>query len=102
MASWIVLCLVALIGIALFLFFKEKVKHIKTKTVVLIILVFLLFFYFTGSKIIKDNHVDLKTFSGFVTAGKLYFIWMGNAFDNTKTIAGNVVNMDWNTNSTGG
>jgi len=50
--------------------------------------------------IIKENNMNLKSFDGIVGAGKLYFSWLGHAFENSRSILGNVIKMDWVGNST--
>jgi len=77
-----------------------KAKTMQHKTYAILITVMLIFFYVTGSKIIAENNVDLKTFDGMVTAGKLYFSWLGHVLQNTKVLIGNAVKMDWRGNIT--
>ena len=84
--------------ILIWLFFKSKNMQHKIYTIGLILLV--IFFYATGSKVISDNKVDLGSFDGVVSAGKLYFSWLGQLFENVATIAGNAIKMSWAGNST--
>lgn len=95
MIGWLVL-VVLVILILVFL----KVGHMRHKTYAILLVLLMLFLYFTGSKIIADNNLNVKTFSGMVTAGKLYFSWLGQAFKNMKVVVGNVVKMEWSANST--
>ncbi|MCX6748231.1 MAG: hypothetical protein NT076_01355 [Candidatus Pacearchaeota archaeon] len=95
MISWIILvCLVIVI------FFVMKMRHMGHRTYILILLLFLVFTYATVSGVIKKNNIDVTNFSGMVTAGKLYFNWLGQIFGNVKDISGDVVKMDWVGNST--
>lgn len=90
MVSWLI---IAVLIVLVFLFFKTKT--IQHKTYSIIIILFLLFFYVTGSRVIAQNKVDIGTFDGMVTAGKLYVGWIGQVLKNTKDLAGNAIKMDW-------
>jgi len=96
MVEWLVL---GILIVMLLIFFKTK--RFQHKFYAILILVLLIFFYTTGSKIIKENNINIKTFDGMVTAGKLYFSWLGHILGNVKTLTGNVIKMDWGGNSTG-
>jgi uncharacterized membrane protein YGL010W len=60
-----------------------------------LILLLLLFVYISASIVISKNHIEIKSASGMITAGKAYFQWIGHVIDNTKTVVGNVIKMDW-------
>jgi len=79
--------------ILVFLFFKAKSFQHRIYTI--LIVAFILFFYVSGSRVIAENNVDVTSFNGMVTAGKLYVGWLGNIFENTKDIVGNAIKMDW-------
>ena len=68
----------------------------------IIVVVLLIFFYTTFSNVINDNQIDVKSFDGVISAGKLYFFWLGNAVQNIVVIGGDVIKMDWVGNATGG
>ena len=54
-----------------------------------------MFFYVTSMKVIESSGVDIKTLDGMVVVGKLYFKWLGHVLENTKTIVGEIIKMDW-------
>ncbi len=97
MVNWLII--VVLILVLLWFF---KVKHMKHKFYAIIVVVLLIFFYTTFSSVINDNQIDVKSFDGVISAGKLYFSWLGNAIKNMAVIGGDVVKMDWAGNTTGG
>jgi len=99
MVNFVILAVLVFLVLLLVLLFL-KAKTMQHKTYAILITVMLIFFYVTGSKIIAENNVDLKTFDGMVTAGKLYFSWLGHVLQNTKVLIGNAVKMDWRGNIT--
>jgi len=88
----------AVIVVAIFL--MVKAKYIKHKLFWVLIFIFILLFYisFVLSGISKS--VNLTTFEGLKTASTIYLAWLSNAFDNIKTITGELIHMDWNINRT--
>jgi predicted ferric reductase len=95
-SATLILVLVLIIAIWLIIEFK-RFRH-KILAVFLILLI--LFTYFSFAGVIKDKNLDLKTFNGMKEAGKLYFIWLGNAFNNVKVVTSNAINMSWRMNET--
>ena len=93
MVSWVIIliALIALFVISKFIHFRN-LKH-KVSAIIVILLLLFLISTFTG--VVKDNSINLKTPSGVFEAGKLYFVWLGQAFDNIGAITGNAVKMDW-------
>ena len=100
MVSWIVIGAMILF-LYLFLQFRKS-EHFKTKLYAVVIVLLLLFVYISGASIVEKNKLNLATSDGISSFVKLYFSWLGNAFENTKSLTGNAVKMDWNGNSTGG
>jgi hypothetical protein len=93
-----VLVLVIVLAVAIWLIIEFKRFRHKILAVFLILL--LVFTYFSFSAVIKDKGLDLKTVDGMKQAGKLYLLWLGNAFNNVKVVTSNVINMDWRGNET--
>jgi len=93
---WLVV-LVAILGVL----FVAKLSHLKHRLSITGLILFLLFVYITFVVIADNNSVDIGSFKGFFTGIKVYFSWLGHIFGNVRTITGNVVRMDWITNSTG-
>jgi hypothetical protein len=90
----IILVIVLIIAIWLIIEFK-RFRH-KLLAVFLILLI--LFTYFSFAAVIKDKGLDLKTLDGVKEAGKLYVIWLGNAFKNIKVVTANAIHMNWRVN----
>jgi uncharacterized membrane protein len=94
MNLFIVIALIVLLVVFL------KVKHMNQRLSAIIIVVLLLFFYVSYSKVTEDQEIDYKSASGVEKGARLYFTWLGNLFDNFRTITGNAINMDWTGNET--
>ena len=95
MVNWIIILVLAVLIMVFF-----KAKDFKHKFYTIFVIVLLIFFYSSFSSVVSDKKVDLKTFDGVTTAGKLYFSWLGYIFNNVKVISGNTIKMDWSGNST--
>ncbi|MFH1209888.1 MAG: hypothetical protein V1663_03810 [archaeon] len=93
-----ILILVLVLVVAIWLIIEFKRFRHKILAVFLILLI--LFTYFSFAGVIKDKNLDLKTLDGMKEAGKLYFLWLGNAFKNVKVVTSNVINMSWKMNET--
>ena len=95
----IALIVMTLIVVGIWIFSElTRWKH-KFWTILLIGL--LLFAYLSFVIVLKNQDINYRSFSGLMTAGKLYFSWLGNVFVNMKTITTNAIKMDWRgTNST--
>jgi hypothetical protein len=91
-----ILILVVVLIVAIWLIIEFKRFRHKILAVFLIVLI--LFTYFSFASVIKGKDLDLKTFDGMKQAGKLYFLWLGNAFKNVKVVTSNVIGMDWKGN----
>jgi len=96
MVNWLVI--VAFILILLWFF---KFRNMKHKFYAVFIVLLLIFFYTSFSNVVSKNNINVASFDGVVNAGKLYFIWLGNALQNIATLSGNAIKMEWGTNSTG-
>jgi len=90
MINWI---LIAILVVVIFLLLKFK--EIRHKLGFIVILFFLLFLGLSFWNVYKANDLDLNTFDGVMTAGKLYFSWLGNLFINAKQVTGYIVDQDW-------
>ena len=95
MVNWIIVALVIVLAFVVF-----KFKEMRHRFGLITIIVILLLATFSFSVVSSKNNVDLSTFDGLVTAGKIYFSWIGGAFSNLKSISGFAVKQDWSANST--
>ena len=76
-----------------------EVKRLKHKLFAVFLIGFILFSYLSASIIFRGHDVDLKTPSGLIGAGKIYFSWLLSVSGNFVQLTGNAANMDWGTNS---
>lgn len=93
--SWILLGALVVLVVLLF-----KAKEIRHKFGSVAIIAVLIFFIFTFSQVATQDGVDFKSFDGIMSAGKIYFKWLGTVFSNLVTITGNAVKLDWGFNFT--
>ena len=93
MGVGITFIIIAILVLAIWIFVEFKRFRHKIWAIFLIALI--LFTYFSFTSVIKGKDIDIKTFTGMKEAGKLYFLWIGNAFGNLKSITTNAIGMDW-------
>ncbi len=92
--SWII------IGILIVVFLLVlKARHVKHRFFALVLVLLIIFVYFTSTSLLSGKDINFKTFEGWVSAGKIYFSWLGHALGNAKIIIGNAIKMDWASNS---
>lgn len=70
-------------------------KRFRHKILAVFLVLLILFTYFSFSSIVKRDGLDLKSPDGLKEAGKVYVLWLGNAFKNVKVITANAVNLSW-------
>ena len=88
--NWL-LIIVAILALVLVL----KLVHFRHKVFVATVVAILLFAIISFNLATKDHTLNLSSPSGLIEAGKVYFLWFGQAFTNMKTITANVVKMNW-------
>lgn len=91
--------LVVIILVAL-VFIISRFKQNKPKILGGIIILLLLTMFLSFNFAMKDKDIDFKSPSGIISAGKIYFSWMGYVVGNVKTITMNAIKMDWKGNQT--
>lgn len=67
---------------------KEKIF-----AVLLIILVLFTYFSFTAS--LKGKDLSLNSVDGIISAGKIYFAWLGTLFGNVKSVTSYAIKKNW-------
>jgi hypothetical protein len=72
-----------------------EIKRLKHKIFAMFLIGLILFTYISFTAAIKDQEIDLKTVSGVSTATKLYFSWLGNAFQNVKSVTTYALKQNW-------
>jgi hypothetical protein len=97
MVSWLLIgvALLAILIVSKFIHFR----HIKHRITAIAIILLVLFIYATFSAVIHNNSLNLKTASGILAAGKVYFSWLVQAFGNLRELTGNAIKMDWMPNN---
>lgn len=75
-----------------------EIKRMRHKLFAIFLIALILFTYISFSVVLRGKNIDYTSVSGWTTAGKLYFSWLGNAFENFKTLTSSAVKMDWEGN----
>lgn len=70
-------------------------RSIRHKVLIGLLIAFILFSYFSFSTVLKNSNVNLNSLNGIIDSGKIYFAWLGSAFENLKTLTTNAIHMDW-------
>lgn len=90
MISWILIAVFVIILIVV-----VKFKELRHKFGFLFIVAIFLFLGITIWQVYKANNLNLDTFDGLVSAGRIYFSWLGQVFANLKGITGYVIGQPW-------
>jgi hypothetical protein len=89
----IVLMLVAAVIVIIWVMVEfQRLKH-KIFAIVLISLI--LFGYLSFALVLKDKNLDYRSVAGLMTAGKVYFSWLGGTLGNFKTMTSHAISLDW-------
>jgi hypothetical protein len=72
-----------------------EIKRMRHKFFAIFLIAIILFTYISFSITMKSNNLDLTTIDGLSKATKLYFLWLGSAFGNIKSITINAIQMNW-------
>jgi hypothetical protein len=90
--------IIVILIIAILMIFRFK--KIKYKLLFLFLIALILFSIFTFNSAFNGKGFSINNISDFGKIIKIYFSWLGNAFNNLKTISGQAVKMDWRGNIT--
>ena len=90
MISWIVIVILVLVGI-----FAIKMNHLRHRIFIIALVLLALFLYLSITLVTVQNELDLSSSKGFFNGMKVYGGWVAHAFQNTKTLTGNAIGMDW-------
>lgn len=93
MAIGVTFIVIAVLVVAIWLIIEAK--RMKHKVVAILLIALIIFTYISFAVVIKNNGLDLKTTSGWMSAGKLYFSWLGGIFTNVKSITSYAFKQDW-------
>ncbi|MEK6893017.1 MAG: hypothetical protein AABX07_02335 [Nanoarchaeota archaeon] len=91
---------ILVIGLIVTFMLVFKAKEVRHKTSFVIVTVICLFLIFSFIQVYKSNKVDLTTFDGVMKAAKVYFVWLGQLFDNIKQTTSYAIKQNWGVNST--
>ncbi len=90
MISWIVIAI--LVGAALIALKMNRMRH---KVWIILLIFAALFLYTSVALVYKENSLEFNTVKGILSSAKVYVGWLGNSFQNLKTVVGNAIKMDW-------
>jgi hypothetical protein len=82
---------ILVIGIWIFI----EIKRLKHKMLAIFLIGLILFTYISFTVTMRKQDLDLKTIPGMISAGKLYFVWLGGIFTNAKSITLYVAKHNW-------
>jgi len=88
----------ALLGVAIliaFIWIFIEAKRMRHKIFALFMIFVILFLYFSILFVFSGKNVDYKTVPGLMSAGKIYFSWLGTLVHNFGIITANAINMNW-------
>lgn len=72
-----------------------EMKRFRHKVFAIALIALILFTYFSFTSVLNRNEIDLDSTQSLISAGKLYFSWLGTVFGNFRTITANAINLDW-------
>ena len=78
-----------------------ELRRFRHKIFAIFLIMSILFLYISFIVVFNGQEIDLTSISGIGDATKLYFSWLGSLGGNVKTIAANVIHLDWSYNITG-
>jgi hypothetical protein len=98
MALSVIFFVIAILIITILL--ALELKKMKHKLFAILLIALILFGFFSFNTVFKDKEVKIETISDVGNVVKLYFSWLGTAFNNVKVITTQAIKMDWQGNST--
>lgn len=85
--------------IVLIVFVVLKIASKKQEVAVKLVLFLFVGFMLTGGYVFVASDADLTSYDGVVRLGKLYLVWLDQAFFNAVSLTGNVIDQQWALNS---
>jgi len=96
MVSWIIIAVLLIAAVM-----AIKLNHLRHRVWIILVIVVALFIYISTAIVYKENQLKVESTQDFFDAARIYLGWLGNGFQNLKSLTGNAVNMDWkSTNGT--
>lgn len=90
MVNWILIGFLVVVALVVL-----KFKEIRHQGGMLIGLGLLVFLVLSFGSISATHHIDLTTFDGVASAGKLYFVWLKTVALNVGHVSSYVIKQDW-------
>ena len=87
--------LIILLVIVLALIIFKGTKHKVVKVVLTVIFLTFVISIIMTYQPLKEAGINLKSPSGMITAVKVYFSWLGNAFGNAQDLTASAIKMNW-------
>ncbi len=87
--------IILIVALILVILLVMKARHFKHRFFAVVFILIIIFIYITSTRVLAEYNINWKSVAGIEKAVKVYFVWIGGAFDNLKTLTGNVVKMDW-------
>lgn len=78
-----------------------EVKRMKHKLFAIFLIGLIIFSYVSMSVVFSETEINFKTIPGAISAGKIYFSWLGSLFGNMKSITSHAISLDWTNNTEG-
>jgi hypothetical protein len=88
--NWIIIIILIVVGVL-----AIKMNHLKHRAFIVVLVVFGLFFYISLTFVATQNNLSMNNYDGFIKTIQVYFVWLGNGFQNIKVLTGNAINLDW-------
>jgi hypothetical protein len=95
--SMLVIGIIILV-VAIYLLFE--LKRMKHKLFAIFLIALILFGFFSFTAVFKGKDIQIKNSTDLENVVKIYFNWLGYAFDNVKIITTNAIQMNWKGNQT--
>lgn len=89
--------IIALVVAIYFIFEFKKLRH---KLSALFLIALLLFGFFSFNAVFKGKDVSINSIADVENVAKIYFGWLGFAFNNVKVLTTNAIHMNWKGNQT--
>lgn len=77
-----------------------ELKKMRHKLFAVLLIGLILFGFFSFNAVFKGKEIKIENLTDLGNVVKLYFSWLGTAFNNIKVITTQAINMDWKGNST--
>jgi len=88
--NWVIIVILIILVLVF-----SRMKYMKHKIFLVFFILIILFLYVTSTRILSGESINWKSVAGVEKGIKIYFAWLGGAFDNLKVLTTNAVKMDW-------